>query len=175
MNYDKRKMKTYVLILSRVFPATHPRKGEPTNFKVSLLKALYIHNPIAPIKLYTIRGNYELWRKRFEEIDAGDACLSIRQWSGKPYHSKQVEIARLTELDGIGLQRLQFIPDSTTFNVMISIDFRVRRMPESLELIKTIAANDGLSFEDWKEWLFGDGKFGYRKPLAIIHFTKFRY
>lgn len=157
-----------------MFPATHPKAGQPTNFAHRVIAAINKFGD-HQLKLHTIRGNYELWSKRFEQIDAGKACLSIRVWSGKPYHSKQVEIARLTELDDIGLQRLQFIPDGSLFNVMTSIDFRVYRMPESLELTKTIAANDGLSFEDWKEWFFGDGKFDYRKPLAIIHFTKFRY
>lgn len=160
-------MKTYVLTLSQVFPATHPRKGEPTNFKVGLLNALYIHNPIAPIKSHTIRGNYELWRKRFEEIDAGNACLSIRQWSGKPYHSKQVEIARLTKGDGIGLQKLMLKPSLNCCGTVPSNKWLPRGVPEA-----TLAKYDGLSYEDWKAWF---KNYDFSKPFALIHFTKFRY
>lgn len=114
-------MKTYYLTLSKVFPATHPRKGEQTYFKEQFEIAIgkiagvqildengrYFSAILNP-KLHTIRANYELWRKRFEQIERGEACLSIRQWMGKPYASKQQEIARLTKEDGIGLQRLEF-------------------------------------------------------------------
>ncbi len=34
-----------------------------------------------------------------------------------------------------------------------------------------IAKNDGLSFEDFCEWF----KVRNKKPMAIIHFTDFRY
>lgn len=156
-------MKTYVLTLSQVFPATHPRNGEPTNFKVGLLNALRIHNPIAPIKLHTIRANYELWRKRFEQIERGEACLSIRQWTGKPYNSKQREIARLTKEDGIGLQRLEFY-NGCLQQPILSSGMTIRA--------ESIAQNDGLSFEDWLDWF---KSYDRSKPLAIIHFTKFRY
>lgn len=159
-------MKTYVLTLSQVFPATHPRKGEPTNFKVSLLNALYIHNPNAPIKEHTIRGNYELWRKRFEEIDAGNACLSIREWSGKPYQSKQVEIARLTKADGINLQKLTLKPSLNCCGTVPG-EWHQHGVPED-----TLAKNDGLSYEDWKAW-FKNSDFS--KPFALIHFTKGGY
>jgi hypothetical protein len=183
-------MKTYVITLSQVFPVKHPRKGEPTYFKEKMHNGLlwdkgenvgYALNPSYSIpgdiqlKLHTIRANYALWQKRFEQIESGEACLSIRQWTGKPYASKQVEIARLTNEDGIGLQRLQFIPDGSLANFMTSIDFRLHRMPDSLNLAHQLAKNDGLSFADWKEWFFGSQNYDFRKPLAIIHFTSFRY
>jgi len=178
-------MKTYVITLSQVFPVTHPRHGEPTGFKEKMANAIYhmrhpdVFEPGEPNngdeKYHTIRANYELWQKRFEQIESGEACLSIRQWTGKPYASKQVEIARLTNEDGIGLQRLQFIPDGSLANFMTSIDFRLHRMPDSLNLAHQLAKNDGLSFADWKEWFFGSQNYDFRKPLAIIHFTNFRY
>ena len=149
-------MKTYYLTLSQVFPSTHPRAGEPTYFRENLRRS----------KLHTIRANYELWRKRFEQIERGEACLSVRQWSGKPYCSKQIEIARLTKEDGIGLQRLNFyrgnFPDSLFYP---SID---DKPSDSTEL----AQNDGLAIFDWFEWF---GHYDITKPLAIIHFTPFRY
>lgn len=147
-----KKIKTYVITLSQVFPVTHIRKGEPTGFKEALLNGGKIH---------TIRANYELWKKRFEEIDKGVACLSIRQWKGKPYNSKQVEIIRLTREDGIGIERLRF--DKSRF--LPHVNYK----PVG---VGYLANNDGLSLDDWKEW-FKD--YDINKPLAVIHFTSFRY
>ena len=67
-------MKTYYLTLSKVFPSTHAKAGMNTCFEEKL--RVY--------KLHTIRANYDFWKKRFEQIAAGKACLSIRQWVGKP-------------------------------------------------------------------------------------------
>ncbi|WP_233247057.1 hypothetical protein [Prevotella sp. oral taxon 376] len=93
-------MKTYVITLSRYFPANHSKAGMPTDFKEKFLKGEKIH---------TIRLNYPLWEKRIEEVQGGKAVLSIRQWAGKPGHSKQIEIARLTAKDGAGIQKLCFL------------------------------------------------------------------
>lgn len=80
-------------------------------------------------------------------------------WSS--YQSKQVEIARLTAEDGVGIQELKLTDLSrpTTIN------------GQRIEL-PLLAQNDGLSFNDWFNWFIG---YDLSKPLAIIHFTKFRY
>ena len=162
-------MKTYVLTLSKTFPAKHQRKGEPTNFDAQVLNSVWsAHNMSLRylkfgIKLHTIRSNYELWSKRFKQIDEGKACLSIRYWIGKPYHSKQFEICKLTKEDGIGLQRLEF------YNGCLQQPILSSGMTSRAE---SLAKNDGLSFESWKEWF---KSCDLSKPLAIIHFTKFRY
>lgn len=145
-------MKTYVIILSETFPTTHPRKGQETEFGRSFLNGKKIH---------TIRGNFSLWEKRIAQIQKGEAVLSVRQWTGKPYQSKQVEIARLTAEDGVGIQELKLTDLSrpTTIN------------GQRIEL-PLLAQNDGLSFNDWFNWFIG---YDLSKPLAIIHFTKFRY
>lgn len=145
-------MKTYVIILSEKFPTTHPRKGQETEFGRSFLNGKKIH---------TIRGNFSLWEKRIAQIQNGEAVLSVRQWTGKPYQSKQVEIARLTAEDGVGIQELKLTDLSrpTTIN------------GHRIEL-PLLAKNDGLGFNDWFYWF---EKYDLSKPLAIIHFTKFRY
>lgn len=145
-------MKTYVIILSEKFPTTHPRKGQETEYGRSFLNGKKIH---------TIRGNFSLWEKRIAQIQKGEAVLSVRQWTGKPYQSKQVEIARLTAEDGVGIQELKLTDLSrpTTIN------------GQRIEL-PLLAQNDGLSFNDWFNWFIG---YDLSKPLAIIHFTKFRY
>ena len=176
-------METYYLILSQVFPSTHPRAGEPTNFNSALdfaircakvperQKRMCKGECIAGyLKLHTIRANYEFWAKRFEKIAAGEAVLSIREWVGKPYGkgSTQREIVRLTRDDGIGIQKLEFEPADKLFGK----SHPCINDGKGVSSIEELANNDGLSLKDWKEW-FKD--YDISKPLAIIHFTKFRY
>lgn len=160
-------MKTYVITLSRCFPAKHSKAGEPTQFRDAFYagqvfnrgsECLYVRP-----KLHTIRANYPLWEKRIKDIQEGKAFLSVRQWSGKPYWSKQIEIARLTTANGVGIQKLCFLGDNFNGGYI-----RNGAYPSD----KILAKNDGLSLADWEEWFRG---YDLSKPLAIIHFTKFRY
>ena len=168
-------MKTYVITLSKRFPTGHNRAGDLTFFHEALANALYdteatlvvddeedISTQIFVRKIHTIRANYPLWAKRIAEVELGEACLSIRQWTDKPYHSKQVEIARLTKEDGVGIQRLEFVNGKLG---LPRIGIVYQRKNE-------IALNDGLSFEDWENWF---KNYALAQPMAIIHFTKFRY
>lgn len=182
-------MKTFVLTISRVFPATHTRKGEQTDFKNKILKAvrknvcnsrygeigsscngcdgryLFQDYCLEIPKLHTIRANYELWKNRIEQVQKGEAILSIRYWSSKPYHKDengigQVEICQLDKDSGVSFQELFNLPSH------LYID---GREPVSEN---TLAKNDGLSLEDFKEWFKG---YDISKPMIIIHFTSFRY
>ena len=159
-------MKTYVLLISRYFPATHPLKGEPTFFHAKIWKGLGDNSYyFQPMKIHTIRSNYDLWKKRIYEVNAGEAVLSLRYWTGKPYNSKQQEFARLDKDSGIDVQKVCFPKDGTPavyddFGYLCKVD-------------KTILANnDGLSFDDFEAWFKG---YDLSKPMAIIHFTDFRY
>ena len=165
-----KKYKKYVITLSQVFPVTHIRKGEPTGFKDKFLAAIGKAEGDR-LKLHTIRANYELWKKRFDEIEAGKACLCIRQWTGKPYCSKQVEIAVLTKEDGIGLQELR-IDRIDAVEIVASWGFVDGRSMNNQKFFKELSHNDGLSFADWFVWFKG---YDLSKSLAIIQFTKFRY
>ena len=160
-------MKTYVITLSRCFPAKHSKAGEPTQFRDAFCAGLVFNRGseclyVRP-KLHTIRANYPLWEKRIKEVQEGYAVLSIRQWTGKPYWSKQIEIARLTTANGVGIQKLCFLGDNFNGGYI-----RNGAYPSD----KILAKNDGLSLADWEEWFRG---YDLSKPLAIIHFTKFRY
>lgn len=146
-------MKTYVITLSRNFLAYHKRAGEETHFKEKFLSGEKIH---------TIRANCPLWEKRIKEVQEERAILSIRQWTGKPYRSKQVEIATLTAENGVGLQRLEFTDCRLRFPYVGS---------EWTSMV-SLAKNDGLSLNDWVGWF---GGYDLSEPMAIIHFTKFRY
>ena len=159
-------MITYILTLSRNFPAKHPLKGQATYFKDKVHAAIS-HNWDYWNKVHTIRDNYPLWAKRFEKINRGEACLSIRQWTGKPRHSPQEELFRLTREDGIGLQMIKFAQYSDGKIYMDCAHIEGKDIKG-----ETIARNDGLSYSDWQAW-FRD--YDLSHPLAIIHFTKFRY
>lgn len=141
-------MKKYVLMVSQRFPAGHFRAGEETRFSSAIQEFKKIH---------TIRGNYEFWAKRFTEIAAGRAYLSVRTWSGLPYRSKQREIFRFDLRSGLGLQRIE----------KEGYSFMVDGFPTCRQWL---AENDGLSKADFDDW--------HRKSsgaMALIHFTEFRY
>ncbi len=151
MKTDK-KMITYVLTVSEKFPATHKRAGEETKFFDSIF---------AEDKTHTIRGNFPLWAKRFEKIKKGEACLSIRVWSGKPYASRQVEKLRLDHRHDIGIQPVRF--NRTHDGALLT---------PSVSSLKELAINDGLEFPDFIDWF---KKVKNNDVMVIIHFTKFRY
>lgn len=159
-----KKKKTYIIMLSKVFPVTHPKAGQETGFKPKVFAAR--HNmPCYLKKLHTIRANYPLWKKRIAEVQAGNAELSLRQWAGKPYLSKTVEIMRLNADDGVGLQKLRFTVDMDCNRVAIIDGI-------TLPSLRVLADNDGLSLDDWNDWFRG---YDCSKSMAIIHFTNFRY
>jgi len=162
-------MKTFVLTVSKNFPATHKRKGEPTYFEDKIMKRYSdFNNFLGWVKIHTIRSNYELWEKRIKQVQEGKAILSIRYWSGKPYNSKQVEICQLDKNSGCGVQKIEFMHDRD--NAYSLKFFNIPRC--SFSELPELSKNDGLTLEDFKEWFKG---YDLSKSMAIIHFTNFRY
>jgi len=145
------KKKCYVIILSEHFPKSHSKKGQETGFNLAIKHYT---------KLHTIRDNYDFWEKRFKEIDKGNAYLSVRQWSGKPYRSKQKEIYKFDNTNNIGIEKLELnqLGWMCIGNHVIDVNI--------------LAKNDGLAKADFVEW-FKDFKIGEEK--AIIHFSGDRY
>lgn len=144
-------MKTYVLMIARHFPKGHIRQGEKTLFRF-FLKVKY--------KIHTIRPNYEFWEKRFKEIEKGNACLSLRQWTGTPYRSTQKEIFRFDKTHGIGIQKLVLSPYYMVDGNKLRPDMKY-----------LMAFNDGLDIGSFTNWFSHYPK----QDFAIIHFTPFRY
>ncbi len=168
---NMKKVKTYNIMLSRVFPVTHPKAGQETEFAPKVMAAIN-NMPCYLKKLHTIRANYDLWKKRIDEVMAGEAELCLRQWTGKPYRSKTVVIKRLRWDDGVGIQKLNFGWHNGEQIPVIEGWYMYGENGSKAELAK----NDGVSLEDWQEWFKGHEKDTvYDKPLAIIHFTNFRY
>lgn len=142
-----------VITLSKTFPAYHPRAGEQTGFADAFLSGRKIH---------TIRENKEGYYKD------GD-IVSVRQWSGKPYASKQVVLR-----DGICVSVLPIIIDFNDSNLSI----RVRpSLGASFSFVdpSTVAENDGLSLDDFVAWFNPHGLQNLTLNYSIIHFTDFRY
>lgn len=140
-------------MVAKVFPGYHPRAGQPTGFKEKIL---------AGEKIHTIRGNYELWKARAEEINAGRAVLSLRQWRHKAYRSEQVEFMSLEEL---GVQKIERLSEQRKF--FLNKYGKQKNYHPELELL--LARNDGLSLEDFNDWFLKSFEGG------ILHFTDFRY
>ena len=145
------KKKCYVLILSNYFPKTHKKAGDPTKFFEKILEG---------IKLHTIRNNYPLWKHRVDEINAGRAYLSVRCWSGLPYRSKQHEFM---EFNSLGIQKLSIYTGWKWWYLVDGFETNISTTQ--------LAKNDGLSLENFKEWF----KKIPEEPMAVIHFTDFRY
>lgn len=143
-------------MVSKTFPAYHPRAGEPTNFKEKILNGEKIH---------TIRGNFSFWEKRIIQIQLGLAELSVRQWIGKPYRSKQKEVL-LTE--SVGIETISIN------NKIIDINNQHTRIGYPSMMFNALAASDGFCDSiDLFNWFQMDKK--NFNGGAIIHFTPFRY
>ncbi len=154
-------MKTYVITLSKKFMKGHPRAGQETDFASKFAKGQLGY--VSKLnKIHTIRCNYDFWEKRIKEIEKGNAILSIRQWTGKPYRSKQDVIANLSQKDGVGIQMLDCSSMCFAIDGKLLDDFDAEKL----------ASNDGLSLSDWKHWFDVEKATGKK---AIIHFTNFRY
>jgi hypothetical protein len=180
--------KTYVLTVSRQFMKSHPRAGEKTEFVCKILHTvnhpggsdLYLRcgnecgvscgRRLKEPKIHTIRANYEYWKKRIDEVTTGEAILSVRYWSGKPYNSKQIEICQLDKYSGVGCVEIKFIFQDIMYPWLYSEKIAAGLICDFPT--ETIAKNDGLSLEDFKAWFKG---YDLSQSMAIIHFTKFRY
>lgn len=149
------KKKVAVLTLSKQYQKGHPKEGQPTEF-VEKLKA--------GVKLHTIRQNYELWAKRAEQINAGKMELSIRVWSGKPYRSQQVEVARLTKL---GVQRVCITRMDADHKPSVMVDGKFLDQGAA-----KLSKNDGLDYWDWFNWFL---KSTIQFEGVILQFTDMRY
>jgi len=170
------KIIRYRLGVSRTFPTTHKRKGEKTYFVYQICNALDIFSYtafcddkgdiIVNIKIHTIRSNYDLWAKRMEKVHAGLAVIELFYWEGKPYNSKQIVFATLGKDSGCGVQELSFINNEFNRPCVFGEGYAIRNSTNEL------SKNDGLSLDDFKDWF---KKYDLSKPMAIIHFTSYRY
>lgn len=113
-----------ILTFSRVFPAYHPKAGQPTFFVGGILSGF---------KKHTIRAG-----NRFKAADTFSPCY----WSGKPYRSKQQ----------VFFEDMKVVKTYTFSKDLISDKFYLNGKPIDDGLLTEIAENDFLSLEDFKAW-----------------------
>ena len=153
--------KQVLIILSKLFPLYHKRKGQETHFAESLKSGMKIH---------TIRTNYDRWKHNLDKVINGGFKLSIREWSGRPYNSRQNEIMSVSG-ERVGYQRISMTYDPMSDELKVVIDGR--RFTD----IERLANNDGLSLDDFKQFIFGATKSTEKQLFQgiIIHLTEYRY
>lgn len=153
-----------VITFSRYFPVKHPRQGEETFFMEKIWKGLDTNNHRD--------GEYTIWSKyprlmkgghwqlphvwcplmndktfkpKYHTIRAGDRWkvgdfFSPRIWSGKPYASKQIQFAPAIEIKKV-------------WNFCITpTGYLLADINCDLKMITEIAANDGLTADDFELW-----------------------
>lgn len=165
------KIKRYRLGVSRNFPTTHPRKGDKTGF----VDSIYFGN-----KIHTIRRNLEKWAAIMIEVQEGKAIIEIFYWEQNGGRfvkgNKQIVFLTLDKDSGCGVQELGFYYNGNMKNGLTTDNPYIfnGNIPDIDPVIsvETLSKNDGLSLEDFKAW-FKD--YDLSKPMAIIHFTSFRY
>jgi len=179
----------YKIMVSTVFPAGHPRKGQRTYFIPRIEEALgiiarchpgeciqqftscngcYFKLPEEQIfpKLHTIRNNYPLWVKRMKKVHAGKAVIYLCYWKlpGGRFTpgNEAIPFAALDKDSGCGVQELRWLTTCTA------------QIRDNAQLVNDIqlAKNDGISVEDFKAWFKG---YDLSNSMAIIQFTTFRY
>lgn len=150
-----KKLKTYVLMLAHSFPAHHYKKGDATQFHGKCL---------AGVKIHTIRINAKNWARKIDEVNAGHAIISVRQWSGKPYEkgSSQPELFQMTKCgyEYVRKNNYGFIVENPYENRIEMVSY------------EDISKNDGLTMDEFTWWF---KKIDTKESLIIIHFTDFRY
>jgi len=169
MKKKQDKLRVYPLIISEKFPPHCLNSGNDTFFVDKIMNAYLDSKKLVVdknnIKLHTIRQNYDYWKPRIDNISNGTGYLSIRVWFGKPYASKseQKEVFRLDSSNGVGIERLD----------MTKCCYLINGIDTGIDT-DTLANNDGLSTSELLDWFLGEIK-PNMPPMAIIHFTNFRY
>lgn len=150
-----------VITFSRFFPATHPRKGEPTYFVEKIWESLWQQDLISLSKMVELSANTGVAQLNMNNIRSnkfepknhtirssnrwkvGDK-FSPRVWSDKPYNSKMITIAPDIEIKKVW--------DILIFNVNGSLSFSINGKEQPSTIIGQLSKNDGLSLYDFSNW-----------------------
>ena len=152
------RSKTVILILARTFSRRHHRAGQETRFAESVTQGTKIH---------TIRSDYDLWSHNIDKVRNGNFFLSLRQWQGESFRSKHIEVKELKTTVGYERIILECDPDTRALTATIN--------GTPYHDIELLAHNEGLTYDDFVDWFFGQGIYRTRFKGIIVHFTDFRY
>ena len=119
------------IMFSTVFPSTHPRKGEPTDFVYKILSGE---------KRHTVRKNYAHWAKHENNR------VALCTWSGIPYRSKVKPFATaILRINKIGIHR-----PGSVYPILTTIPIYAGRV--GFYGVEYFAKEDGLSIVDFESW-----------------------
>lgn len=138
-----------VITFSRSFPANHPKTGQPTRFREKLLTAAYFLGVISYEQArdfhliehedrFLYIPKYTTIRRGFRWKE-GD-LFSPREWSGKPYCSKQNIFCPDIRIETV--YNFDYYPRDGFFLNGLIMDIQKSE----------IAMNDGLNTEDFFNW-----------------------
>lgn len=125
------------ITFAQVFPAYHPKAGQPTGFLNKILAGLNRKDQIENLTTY-FQPKYHTIRKG-ERWKVGDK-FSPRVWTDLPYKSKHIEICEdltITRIYPFIVTKGSYILNGKTL---------------TLSELKEVAANDGLQVDDFELW-----------------------
>lgn len=161
------------IMCSRTFPASHPRKGEPTWF-VEKIWNCFREDLALP-------DNFRRWVDSYIPLIKGDGYLkstaireikpqtirngsrfspgemvSLRVWEGRPYHTDQIEFAQV-EVKQTWSIEINNRFGAGSFEVVINgVVYAQLHFGNDKDLNRdgliTLAKNDGLELDDFVSW-----------------------
>ena len=162
-----------VITFSRNFPATHPKAGLPTLFVEKILKCWVETGIISLSKASEVGRNlnidsiqyiddarqyFKLIEPKLHTIRAGKSRkvgekFSPRVWTGKPYASKQLEIAPEMEWKTVLDFDIEIKKDYITVLIDGQLFYEERGVfCTQVGALTDLAKNDGLGLDDFKAW-----------------------
>ena len=156
-----------IITFSRVFPAYHPRKGEPTYFVEAILNSVMpkkangiINRNDIPQNVLDIINYFVILdgdTQKHHTIRAGNRWkvgdkFSPRVWSGKPYNSKQIIIApdiEIVKTWDVKVEKDNYRNENGSTTIVTKITINGCHKTENYE---PLAANDGLNLDDLCNW-----------------------
>lgn len=119
-------------MIAKTFPAYHPKAGQPTGFRDSILMGRKVHT------LRITAGG----------LETGD-LISLREWEGKPYASRQIEFARCR----VSVAPISLIGSSISYRDMGNIAW-CDGFPEMADFLAWFKAADkpSLAFRGYCLW-----------------------
>lgn len=143
-----------VITFSRLFPAYHPRKGEPTYFVEKIWSGIKEDFSKTLIGLDNELFNFSkgIYKPKYHTIRAGNRWkvgdkFSPRVWSDKPYRSKQITISPDIEIKKVWEVKIEQFGSSK----IISYPTK-RKGYDYMISLGDVANNDGLSIKDFNNW-----------------------
>jgi hypothetical protein len=168
---QKQIVMSRVITFARNFPATHPKKGEPTYFIEKIYSGIgvdgnFLRIPLPDVYNFLYKHDEYYFEPKHHTIRAGNRWkvgdkFSPRVWSGKSYRSPQITIAPDITITGVFDFKIEIDKDYKCVLINNCVFYEENTdWYTQLEALETLAKNDGLSLQDFKSW------FNWGKPFT---------